>query len=118
MLGVGAQTHSPEELKAMRNDELEALSAIFGEDFNTLSDDGLFRVRCRVLALEGFLPAKKTDPSREIWLTVSLPPDYPDSPPIFELDSRGFLAYDIEERLYDTLLLAAQDRLGESMVRW
>ena len=73
----------------------------------------MFRVRIRLLALAA--SAVSVD-GGAVWLTVSLPLEYPDVPPIFELDSRGFMSYDKEEALYDTLLLHAQSLLGMPMV--
>jgi hypothetical protein len=93
-------------------EEVATLTAIYGNDLQSLNDQGTcFLVNVRFLSEE----IKEEDIIR-IWF--SLPPSYPCVPPVFEIEanSSGSFSYHDADDLFDLLMRESINRVGGMMI--
>uniref|UniRef100_A0A673HAM6 eIF-2-alpha kinase GCN2 n=1 Tax=Sinocyclocheilus rhinocerous TaxID=307959 RepID=A0A673HAM6_9TELE len=102
-----------------QENELEALSSIYGDDFRDIRAELPWKVS-RPPEVYLTLRPKGLAYGQTSYISVDLqvkcPPTYPDVPPELELKNAKGLSYDKLERLQKELDNLAQDRCGEVMI--
>eukprot|EP01029_Cantina_marsupialis_P025082 TRINITY_DN6588_c0_g1_i1.p1 TRINITY_DN6588_c0_g1~~TRINITY_DN6588_c0_g1_i1.p1 ORF type:complete len:601 (-),score=205.61 TRINITY_DN6588_c0_g1_i1:139-1941(-) len=96
-----------EELESNRVDEVEALSAIFGEDFQQI-DEFTFRIKVVPMAF---------GEEYSLWLNFMLARDYPNTVPVFQVDvEHDTISYKQANILYDQLWVECMQLVGTPML--
>ncbi|XP_052437387.1 eIF-2-alpha kinase GCN2 isoform X1 [Carassius gibelio] len=102
-----------------QENELEALSSIYGEDFRDIRAQLPWKVSRPPEVYLSLRPkglGYRQTSYVSVDLQVKCPPTYPDVPPELELKNAKGLSYDKLERLQKELHKLAQDRCGEVMI--
>ncbi|KAI7805015.1 putative eukaryotic translation initiation factor 2-alpha kinase 4, partial [Triplophysa rosa] len=102
-----------------QENELEALSSIFGEDFTDVRSQHPWKVRSPP-EMHLHLRPKALSHGQTSFVSVDLqvkcPPTYPDVPPELELKNAIGLSYDKQQNLQLELNKLAEERCGEVMI--
>ncbi|KAA0711614.1 eIF-2-alpha kinase GCN2 [Triplophysa tibetana] len=102
-----------------QENELEALSAIFGEDFRDVRSQHPWKVR-KPPEMQLHLRPKALSHGQKSFVSVDLevkcPPTYPDVPPELKLRNAEGLSYDKQQNLQLELNKLAEERCGEVMI--
>ncbi|XP_052009423.1 LOW QUALITY PROTEIN: eIF-2-alpha kinase GCN2 [Xyrauchen texanus] len=107
------------EYSVQQENELEALSSIFGDDFKDIRPEDPWKVR-RPPEVYLYLRPQGLGYGQTSYVSVELlvkcPPTYPDVPPELELKNAKGLSYDKLQNLQTELNKLAKDRCGEVMI--
>ncbi|TRY83546.1 hypothetical protein DNTS_016256 [Danionella cerebrum] len=107
------------EYSLQQENELEALSSIYGEDFKDIRAEDPWKVR-RPPEVHLSLRPKGLSYGETSFVCVDLqvkcPPTYPDVPPELDLKNAKGLSFDKLEKLQAQLNQLAKDRCGEVMI--
>ncbi|KAK3739761.1 hypothetical protein QZH41_013609 [Actinostola sp. cb2023] len=104
---MSGENSNDEDNASLQRDEIEALSAIYGDDFfSTDKDDKIYEVWIK----------NDTNPKWSASLRLVLPPGYPSKdPPVFEVQCLQ-LSSDDEVQLIEEFQQIAQENVGESFL--
>ncbi|XP_053702069.1 eIF-2-alpha kinase GCN2 isoform X1 [Synchiropus splendidus] len=113
------QTHGSDDHWAQQENELEALSSIFGDDFQDLRSKDPWKVK-RHPEVYLCLRPNGLNQGQGCYVTVDLqvkcPPTYPDVPPVLELKNAKGLSNENLLTLQSELNKLAEVRCGEVMI--
>ncbi|XP_048456435.1 eIF-2-alpha kinase GCN2 [Rhincodon typus] len=114
MSGPQQESHSEQQ-----EAEVQALNAIYGQDFSDLREQDPWKVKrppeiCIVLHPQGLINV--TDSHVAVDLHVNCPAQYPDVPPEIELKRAKGLSNEKRNRLHAELVKLAKDHCGEVMI--
>ncbi|XP_063039722.1 eIF-2-alpha kinase GCN2 isoform X2 [Engraulis encrasicolus] len=120
---MSSPPHSPDgtddDYTVQQENELEALAAIFGDDFEDLRTKKPWKIK-RPAEVYLNLRPKGLGNGQKSYVSVDLqvkcPPTYPDVPPQLELKNAKGLSNDNLQSLQEELTKLASDRCGEVMI--
>ena len=102
-----------------QQDELSALSSIYGEDFVTVDTDSkVYRVEIRPIGIEPIetKPMESFDSDKIISFEFKLPNDYPSHSPPSYMISAPWMARDVKSQLIVSLDQIYQENIGEPLL--
>eukprot|EP00026_Physarum_polycephalum_P005459 Phypoly_transcript_05493.p1 GENE.Phypoly_transcript_05493~~Phypoly_transcript_05493.p1 ORF type:complete len:481 (+),score=72.72 Phypoly_transcript_05493:2-1444(+) len=106
-----AYVNSCEECAQKQKDELDVLSAVYGDDFTLLPSqeggDTMIDIKIRNLFVEN---------SHSFTFSVNIPETYPNVPPLFDIHALNGFKRDYIDRLWQSIIEIGENKIGQPML--